>query len=396
MSLAKTQTTEPVLDWQTGLYSYDHIPVPEEYKAAHQIHLGFLPVQARPHWLFASSSDGSNAFGKPVAQTSFHLGWVRISENGDHTRREIPAEFRTPIPLPLRYAETAARQYRQEKLQLLVNSAYRPLMARTMHMVSPALRFHHLLYGPECETVVRAFLRLNTEAGMLGALHRAVLEPSAPARGDFGSFSPLGTREDLVRMSYGGTSVNTLVVDRPFCDTAFTLAFPAMTPELFATVGQILRSRTAEFRSRLWQRGGIYGVGFEVSLSHRIFSWWTNLDHAPLKTCSLLRDVILEADQVTLTRHEPERALAFFPMPAPSRAGNLRDCQDRLWGITAQDRAAILGSRPVQTPAGFWKSLLDSAVFGIAGSHDNIARIHDQIDGMALRPTNKEAEAYAS
>lgn len=394
MSGMNRQGKEPALDWQARLYSYDHIAVPDEYKAAHQICLSFLPARAKPHWLFASSSDGINAFGRPVAKAAFHLGWVRIAEFAAGGEGEIPADFRTLSGLPQRHAELAALQYRREKAQLLVSSAYRPTMARTMHMVNPALRFQNLLYGADSEAAVQAFLRLNADPDMLRSLHSAVVDAAAPPHADLSGFTSLHAPKASGPLTHAGVRLDTLVVERPFCDTAFTLAFPAMTPAMFATVAQILRTRTAEFRSRLWQRGGIYGAGLEVSLAHRICSWWTNLDHAPLETCGILRDILLEAEEVTLGRHEPERALAFFPTPAPGQAGNLRDCQDRLWGITGEDRQALLGSQPVQLPVGFWENLLDGAVFGIAGSRENIIRIHDQVDAVATRPNNTEAAAY--
>jgi hypothetical protein len=392
----KRQQEEVALDWQTRLYSYDHIPVPDEYKAAHQISLGFLPARARPHWLVASSSGGINAFGNPVAKACFHLGWVRIVAGDEYRSQKIPAEFRTLNALPPRHAEMVVQQYRREKAQLLEGSAHRPLMAHTMHLVNPALRFHDLIYGPDCEAAMQAFLRLNAYPDMLRTLHEAVLDSSTPLPVSLNGFTPLPASQDSVEFTHAGLRLDTLVVERPFCDTVFTLSLPAMTPAVFATVAQILRTRTAEFRSRLWQRGGIYGAGLEVSLSHRICSWWTNLDHAPLETCRILRDIIREAEQVTLNRHEPERALAFFPTPAPALAGNLRDCQDRLWGITSADRGALLESQPVKLPAGFWENLLDGAVFGVAGSRENIAHIHDQVDAIATRPNHREPTAYAT
>lgn len=380
MSGLMQQESQPALSWKAHLYSYDHIPVPDEYKAAHQIFLRYLPLDAKPHWLLASSSDGRNAFGKEVARASFHVGWVSVREFCQRQAQQFEAAFARLNALPRAYAETVAEQSRRDRERMLVSSAHMPLIARSVHLVNPQLRFQDLLYGVDMDAALQAFLHLNEHPGRLQALHAAVLEPRAVVQMEQSGFEPLPQRQPAAGLRFEGIRIDTCVAERPFCDAVFTITFPQMTPRFFATMAQILRTRTAEFRSRLWRRGGIYGAGLEVSLSQRTFSWWTNLDHAPLETCRILRDIILEAEDFTLLRHEPERALAFFPTPAPRLAGAVLACQDGLWGITQEDRDALVGAALEPPPPGFWANLLQGAVFSVCGPPDNIARIHREID----------------
>ena len=368
------------LRWASCAYSLDAAPASPQIVAAYLVSIRYLDSRIRPHWILSSNSDGRNFLGHGVPRAGFvasHIEWGNRKSSWD---RQFRALLEGNV-LPEGFARSLADRLQEELYSQLLRGAHIALMARASRLCRPDLSFHDLLLGPARTELVVALTELHSSPDGFRRLHEEITRTQLSSRVENERPVPLHERRATVSgrsaaSPRASVTVETISFPRALCDTVYTIAFPVLAIGQFAALCHRVRVIADEFRRRRWACGGIYAAGAKVSFVERSVSWWTNLDERPLETYSLIRSLLQAPELLSRQADDASLALADLPSPPPAWAGReTSDCAERLWGVSSQDRAALIESRPQRLDASVWSAALRRSVFCVCGPERILARV---------------------
>lgn len=352
------------VDWRASYIAMNEVNYSWAELAAYLTTLRCLPSSNAPDWTISTVSDGSNAIGIQVPNFGIGIGNLTL-DSMSNGAIEWPTGMQVIQPFPRSYLGAVCEKIVATTAAKLDGSAYASLIARATSLCTGHTHFHDILAGPNCEILRSSLIELH-QSSRIAELHEALVAQDKSYlnanKGFVSSVKGRGTRQAEPKFS-----AEVIVHERKYCDTVFSLQLNPITLTEFSATAQLFRDITGEFRKRIWERGGVYGAGLEYSITNRMLSWWTTLDHDPLSTFETIKTILGEKISYSCEPNSPERSLAFLPPSAPGFAQAISRVESILKGYDQSSRQAVIDAEPLSIGPTFWKEVIGNTCFVVCG-----------------------------
>ena len=351
-------------------FCYDEIGESPAMIGAHLASLKYLAPSSTPHWIVSSHSTGTNLFGRTIPKMGVAIGWCAVAGRESNTHLKA---FSDASAFPRGLAEAVGNRLRLNLASQLQNAAYVSLLSLSRRLCHPDLVVPDILYGPDSSLLVDAILTLHETPNRFLDLHAAVMRTMTVNPQTYTSIEP-----DLARPSWDSSKPRVMVkcidVERPYSDTVYTIAVAALSIGEFIGVSRKLGVLTAEFRRRLYSRGGIYGAGLSLGFCERTVSFWTTHDRYPRSTYDLICQLLSTAQSEIGQSCHRETALAYLPIPPPAWTAS-ESAQGSITGVTPIDRDALVQEPEVSLDWNLWTVPESNHVYCVCGPSERMEEI---------------------